>query len=399
MVCSRHVFLALTAVAAVVAAGCASSVPPAVAARAPTPRVCTPALPSQPLLARVGTTMVPVSGNPFGVVSTEDGRWSFVSTLSGEVAVLADRGRRPRVVREITLPGDRLAGEALTNDERYLLVADGSGAAVIDVGRLERGAPHAVLGKLAVDARSTSFALDSAIEVSVSPDDRFAFVSLESANEIAVFNLDQALKTGFRRSALVGTIPLGLAVVGMALSPDGHWLYATSEAKSATSRQGTISVMNLKLAETRPSRSVIESATAGCDPVRVAPSPAGTVVWVAARESNSLLAFSAPRLRTDPQHALLARIRVGAAPVGLALLRKGARIVVADSNRFGTPGQAAALTVIDTRAALAHKASVIGEMPAGTFPRELSDEATQNRLLVTNFGSNQLEVSDLSHLP
>jgi DNA-binding beta-propeller fold protein YncE len=292
-----------------------------------------------------------------------------------------------------------LEGEALTNDERYLLVADGSGAAVLDVGRAERGAPHAVLGKLAVDARSTSLALDSAIEVSVSPDDRFAFVSLESANEIAVFSLERAIKTGFKRSALVGTIPLGFGVVGIAISPDGHWLYATSEAKSATSQQGTISVMNLKLAETRPSRSVVESATAGCDPVRVALSPDGAVVWVAARESNSLLAFSAPLLRTDPRHALLARIRVGAAPVGLALLRKGTRIVVADSNRFAAPGQTAALTIIDTHAALAHKDAVIGEIPAGTFPRELSIQATQNRLLVTNFGSNQLEVIDLSHLP
>ena len=318
--------------------------------------------------------MVPVSGNPFGVVSTRDGAWSFVSTLSGQVAVVDDRGRRPRVVRDVTLPHDMLEGEALTNDGRYLLVADGSGAAVLDVARLERGAAHAVLGKLAVDARATSLALDSAIEVSVSPDDRFAFVSLESANEIAVFSLERALKTGFKRSSLVGTIPVGLAVVGTAISPDRHWLYATSEARSATSRQGTISVVNLKLAETRPRRSVVASATAGCDPVRLALSPDGTVVWVAARESNSLLAFSAPRLRTDPQHALLARIQVGAAPVGLALLRKGTRIVVADSNRFAAPGQTAALTVIDTHAALAHKPAVVGAIPAGTFPRELSAE-------------------------
>ena len=342
--------------------------------------------------------MVPVSGNPFGVVSTRDGAWSFVSTLSGEVAVVDDQGGT-RVVREVTLPHDILEGEALTNDERYLLVADGSGATVLDVGRAERGAPRAVLGKLAVDPRSTSLALDSAIEVSVSPDDRFAFVSLESANEIAVFSLERAIKTGFKRSALVGTIPLGFGVVGIAISPDGHWLYATSEAKSPTSQQGTISVMNLKLAETRPSRSVVESTAAGCDPVRVVISPDGAVVWVAARESNSLLAFSASLLRTDPRHALLARIRVGAAPVALALLRKGTRIVIADSNRFAAPGQTAALTVIDTHAALAHKDAVIGEIPAGTFPRELSIQATQNRLLVTNFGSNQLEVIDLSHLP
>jgi len=343
--------------------------------------------------------MVPVSGNPFGVVSTEDGTWSFVSTLSGSVVVLDGRGRRLHALREITASRNPLAGEALTDSGRYLLVADGSGADVVDVSRLERGAPHAVIGSLAVDARSTSLALDSAIEVSVSPDDRFAFVSLESANEIAVFNLGRALASGLKQSALVGTIPLGLAVVGMVISPDGRWLYATSEARSATSRQGTISIIDLRLAETRPSRSVVGSAAAGCDPVRVALSPNGAVVWVAARESNSVLAFSASRLRTDPRHALLARIRVGAAPVGLVLLRNGMRLVVADSNRFGVPGQEAALTVIETAAALAHRPAVIGQIPAGTFPREFSLQPTRHRLLVTNFGSDQLEVIDLSHLP
>ena len=391
----REVVAGLAGVAAVVS-GCAVCLPLAVAARPTTPRVCSPALPSQRPLTTVATTMVPLSGNPFGVVSTKG--WSFVSTLSGQVAVLDDRGSRPRVTRELTVAGDTLAGDALTNDGRYLLVADGSGAVVLDVGRVEHGVPHAVLGKLAA-TELTSLALDSAIEVIVSPDDRFAFVSLESANEIAVFNLDHALATGFRRSTLVGTIPLGLAVVGMAISPDGRWLYATSEARSATSRQGTISVMNLKLAETRPRHSLVESAAAGCDPVRVAVSPHGNVVWVAARESNALLAFSARRLRTDPQHALLARVRVGAAPVGLALLHNGTRIVVADSNRFAAPGQTAALTVIDTDAALAHKAAVIGEIPAGTFPRELASDATRHQLLVTNFGSDQLEVVNLRRLP
>ena len=111
------------------------------------------------------------------------------------------------------------------------------------------------------------------------------------------------------------------------------------------------------------------------------------------------MAFSASRLRTDPQHARLASLRVGTAPVGLALVRGGARIVVADSNRFGTPGQSANLTVIDTRAALAHKRAVIGAIRAGAFPRELSVDVRQKRLLVTNFGSNQLEVVDLTTIP
>jgi DNA-binding beta-propeller fold protein YncE len=292
-----------------------------------------------------------------------------------------------------------LAGDALTHDGRYLVVADGSGAAILSVSRAERGAPHAVLGRLSASSQSSNFALQSAIEVAISPDNRFVFVSLESANEIAVFSFRRALASGFRHSALVGTIRLGVAVVGMAISPDGKWLYATSERANAKTRQGTISVINIRRAESRPRDSVVTSVAAGCDPVRAAVSPDGKVVWVTARESNSLLAFSASRLRTNPQHALLANVRVGAAPVGLVLLRDGARIVVADSNRFAAPGQAAELTVIDTRAALAHKSAVIGAIPAGAFPREISVDASHKRLLVTNFGSDQLEFVDTSHLP
>jgi DNA-binding beta-propeller fold protein YncE len=343
--------------------------------------------------------MVAVTGQPFGVSSTPDGRWSFVSTLSGAVAVVADRGGRPRVVQEVALPGDLLAGDALTHDGRYLVVADGSGAAILSVSRAERGAPNALLGRLSAGGGPGDFALRSAIEVAISRDDRFVFVSLESANEIVVFDLRRALEGGFRTSALVGAIPLGLAVVGMAVSPDGNWLYATSEAASTKARHGTVSVINIRRAETRPGHSVVASVAAGCDPVRVAVSPDGNVVWVTARESNSLLGFSASRLRTDPTLALLATVRVGTAPVGLALFRNGARIAVADSDRFATHGEPAELTVIDTRAALAHKSAVIGSIPAGTFPREIAVDIAHRRLLVTNFASNQLEVVDTSHLP
>jgi len=395
----RLIFVAVTAVGTAVVAGFAASARSDVAASPGTPPVCSPALRSQRPLAKVGTAMVSVAGHPFGVVSTADGGWSFVSTLSGEVAVIADRGSKPRVVREIALPGDMLSGDALTHDGRYLVVADGSGAAILSVSRAERGAPHAVLGQLSASGQSSNFALQSAIEVAISPDDGFVFVSLESANQIAVFDFRRALESGFRHSALVGTIPLGLAVVGMAISPDGNWLYATSEAESAKARHGTVSVINIRRAESQPRHSVVASVAAGCDPVRAAVSPDGKVLWVTARESNSLLAFSASRLPTHPQHALLASVRVGTAPVGLALLRDGARIVIADSNRFAAPGQAAELTVIDTRAALAHKSAVIGAIPAGTFPREISVDASHKRLLVTNFGSDQLEVVDTSHLP
>lgn len=141
------------------------------------------------------------------------------------------------------------------------------------------------------------------------------------------------------------------------------------------------------------------TAPAGCQPVRVAVSPNGAVVWVSARGSNRLLAFSATRLRARPAQSLLASVRVWAAPVGITVLSTGSRVVVADSNRFGPPGQRGRLTVVDTKAALAHRPALLGSIQAGRFPRELAVVPGRQLVLVTDFGSNRLQVVDTSRLP
>lgn len=63
----------------------------------------------------------------------------------------------------------------------------------------------------------------------MSPDDRFAFVSLEGAGAIAVFHLRGAVAGGSGVGRFLGTIPLGIAPLGVAILPDGRWIYATSE--------------------------------------------------------------------------------------------------------------------------------------------------------------------------
>ena len=137
---------------------------------------------------------------------------------------------------------------------------------------------------------------------------------------------------------------------------------------AARARQGLVT------AESRPSRSVIGTVAAGYNPTRVAPSADGTTVWVADRGGDQLLAFSATNLRADPAHSQLAAVQVGEAPVGLALVKGDRELVVADSNRFGTPGAAAKLTVVRTTAALAHHQALVGTISTGTFPREIALE-------------------------
>jgi DNA-binding beta-propeller fold protein YncE len=390
----------------VIAAGCSSGSPRparpglgALRAGAPRLRGCSAATSVGSRLDGVRTSMVALTGSPFGVVTTADGRWSFVSSAD-KVAVMSDQGFAPRLVRSVSLPGFGL-GEVLTHDGQYLLVAEGSGAVVLSVTGLEHGVKDPVLGVMS--SSGGAHGGGGAIEVSVTPDDGFAFVTLEGAAEIATFDLRLALAHRFHASGFIGAIPVGEAPVGMAISPDGRWLYATSEvagrAAGPTRGQGTLSVVDLRRAETRPSGAVIATARARCSPVRVAVSPDGRTVWVTARESNTLLGFSAAKLTSDPGHALAAAVTVGQSPVGLAFVDGGRRIVVADSNRFGAPGVTTGLTVVDPSAALAGRPAVRGTIRAGKFPREMSLEPNRGTLLVTNFASGQLEAVDTRGLP
>jgi DNA-binding beta-propeller fold protein YncE len=227
-------------------------------------------------------------------------------------------------------------------------------------------------------------------------------VSIEYGGGVAVFNLKAALADGFRKSSYVGTVRLGQAVVGMAVSPDGRRLYATSEVAArltAAGSVGTVSVISIAQAASDPTRAVLSNVSAHCGPVRVVVSADGRTVWVTARESDQLLAFSAARLVSDPAHALLAAVRVGEAPVGLALIDGDRKLVVADSNRFGAAGAQTGLTVISATAALAHRPAILGTIRAGAFPRELDLEPNGRTLLVGNFGSGQLEAVAVDQLP
>lgn len=329
------------------------------------------------------------------MVASARWNWAFVSLATGHVAAFRISGLVTPPAGEISVRSQPL-GEALAHDGRYLLVATGNGATVISVRRAEQGSSRAVLGMLGSPAG------DGAIETAVSPDDRFAFVSLEDSHQIAVFNLQRALAGGFGPRDFVGTIPTGTAPVGLAVSPGGRWLYATSEVaggRSASSGEGTLSTISLQQAETDPARSVVSTVRAGCGAVRVITSADGSVVWVTARESDALLGFSAADLVSRTARSLIARVAVGEAPVGLALVDGGQRMVVADSNRFDADGASSSLAVVNVPAALAGRAALLGYLRAGAFPREMALEPGGRTLLVTNFDSRQLETVSIPSLP
>lgn len=319
-------------------------------------------------------------------------------SLSGSpsrLAVMSAEQFAPRQLRLLKLPVSGVQGLALTPNGRDLVAATGNGAIVLDVAAAERGA----VVKRATLSDPSAGAHGGAIQSLVSADGHYAFVTLEFAGKVAVFNLRAALAG---HDGFVGEVPLGVSPIGIAESPDGHWLYAASEVAHGlvpTHRSdGALTVIDLRRAERDPSGSIVGSASAGCSPLRLAVSGDGKVVWVSVRDGNALLAFSAESLRSAPARAVLAATRVGPAPVGIAFVAGGRRLVVADSDQFGARGERPGVDVIDPVAALAGRAALVGEIRSGRFPREVSVERSGNTMLVTNFASRQLEAVDLRSL-
>jgi YVTN family beta-propeller protein len=357
--------------------------------------LCNNVVANAPTLHHVGTKMTKVPGLPFGVAVTPNGHWDL-ATLGNFIAVVHNTASGQHVTRLIKLPqGHSARGISLTPNGKYLLVADlRAGADVIDVARAIAGKPDAWLGSLIAPQPAKG-----AFETASSADSKFAFVTIAGDQEVAVFNLARAVTSEFGPDDFVGAIPAGKSNVGIATSPDPRWMYVTSEENVLGSKHGMLSVVSVAKAETDPASSVVTTVDAGCRPVRTVVSSDGKTIWVTARQSNAVLAFSAARLLSDPRHALITWVRVGVQPVGLILVNCGSELVVADSHRFKAKHGVPNLAVVSVKAALTGHPAMVGYVPSGLDPRQLAVSPNGRTLLVGNFGSGELETVNLTALP
>jgi DNA-binding beta-propeller fold protein YncE len=364
-----------------------------------------------------------VPGTPFEPVITADGCWLFVTLASGnrpdggDIAVVRRDAGKLSLVRTVPVKGNP-TGAVLTHDGKTLIVASGAYLAFLDASRLISGAGDPVLGYIG-NGSPLGF-----IYVNVTADDKVVFAAVERAEAIVSVNMDLVRAGKITDDAVISKLDVGNAPIAVTLSPDGRYLYTTSEialsawkwpdvckpenaVSSGRGRgrvpppyhgQGAIIVFDAALAVTAPSRAAVSRVAAGCSPVRFVLSPDGNTAYVSARNDNSLLAFDAHKLVNDTAHALLGKAEVGVAPVGVAVIDDASRIVVTNSNRFaGGAADHQPLAVVDAAKLRAGgKQSVLGQIPAGGFPRELRVTTDGRTLFVTNFSSKTLEMIDVT---
>jgi hypothetical protein len=224
------------------------------------------------------------------------------------------------------------------------------------------------------------------VEVFVTRDDHYAFVSLQNSSELAVFNLRAALTDGFSASDFIGYVPVPAGPAGMA--SDGTWLYVASLS-------GELSVVSLARAEHHQAHAVISEVPAGCGASRAMISRNHQVIWVTDRQADALLAFSVPRLLAK-QHALIAKVMVGVTPVGETFIDGGATILVADADLSHPPGARSTVAVVS---ALNGKQALLGYLPVGPGPRQFAVASGGKTALLTLEGAHQLEEVAVRTLP
>jgi DNA-binding beta-propeller fold protein YncE len=358
----------------------------------------------------------------FQALPSNDGCSIYVSLATGnaeasdsdpaaKIAILARSAGRISLRRVIHVGGNP-NGMALTHDGTMLVLADGNRVGFFDTARLVSGHGNPVLGYWndGADAPGRTY-------VTVTSDDKYVFVSDENAGTITVIDLTKAKASQFAAAAIVGRIPVGNGPVAETLSRDEKYLYSTSQfmdpdadwppecqpewdPKAPKNAQGAIFVVNVSTAKIDPARSVVATVRAGCTPVRLVLSPKGDVAYVSARGENSLSAFDTSKLVLDPTRALIGKVPTGPNPIGIAVIDNGQKIVVSNSNRFGAGSSAdQSLLVIDASRIGSGDAAILGSIPAGSLPREMTLSLDLHTLFVVNTNSKTLEIIDLARLP
>jgi hypothetical protein len=365
----------------------------------------------------------PTSGAPFQAIVDGAGT-VFVGIANGvQVFTPGAGGLTATCVNSL---GSALLGEGASGANLSLLpngtdLAEGigsSGAIFFNVSQLNSCSATGY-----VVSQGTAASDQGTLEVDVTPDGKYAFVSNEygvasgatTEGNIGVVQLvydaNGNVTTG---TTLLGQISTGgKAIAGMTLSPDGTRLYVTSEIATSASEavgsnpvllesncvqatggspqlNGILTVIDVAEAESAPGPSaILSTVNAGCSPVRMAETADESTLWVAARGDNRVLAFSTGMLEFNPGDSLLGYASSGGtAPVGIRLFDNDKLLAVANSNRFNTgTANSTILFVADPASA-----SLVQTTPTGLFPREIwvgSDDAT---LYLTNYDSDTLEV-------
>ncbi len=386
-----------------------------------------------------------------------------VGGANGGIAVLRRQDGHIEMLRVVHIAPAPL-GLALTHDGKLLIAAANSSVVVLDVGRMTSGAEDPILGTFSgpegtfaqsvyvnitpddkllfvseeaaavitvIDlqrARAGGFKTDAVIgnvpvggapiALTFSSDGKWLYTTSESAapdwkwpnackleglpqtpEQMAALKADAERQVAALEAQIAGASGKGAAQLQQQIDSWKAVANVTS-GDQLVNPEGAVVVVDVARARSDPANAVAARIPAGCSAVRMAISPDGRRIYVTARNSNAVEVFDTAKLVSDPDHSRLGIAAVGAAPVPVAVIDGGKKVVAGNSNRFAGGNAPQTLSILDA-AKMEQKGAdaALGVIPAGAFPRELSVSADGHTLFLTNAGSSSLQVIDIDRLP
>lgn len=363
--------------------------------------------------------VVPLARGPAGIALTHDGKL-LVAAAANSVFVL-DAGEMTAGAENPVLGAFSQRGTFVQSvyvnvspDDKLLFISEEGGSAitVIDLERARANGfnAEAIIGNIPVGG--------APIALTFSNDGKWLYTTSESA--LPSWNWPKACKpegpaptpeqVARNKAYAESTIAALQAQLADASEKGAAQLQEQIDQLKAvissppgaalTGPEGAVVVIDVALASTDPAKAAVSRVPAGCNAVRMAISPDGRRIYVTARGSNTVQVFDAAKLVSDPDHSRLGISPVGEAPVPVAVIDGGKKVVAGNSNRFARGNANQTLSVLDAaKMELAGADATLGIIPAGAFPRELSVSADGHTLFLTNAGSSSLQVIDIDHLP
>lgn len=245
-------------------------------------------------------------------------------------------------------------------------VAVPAGAAVLAYVPNQTGATVAVVD-LSNGAVIATVPVGAApIGVAAAPGGRYVYITQHNADTVAVVSTNT--------NTVLAQISAGSKPMGVAVSPDGTRLYISNFLTATASGAGSMWVNGTLTVVDTATRAVLATVTVGANPSGVAVSPDGNRVYVANSGAGTLSVIS------TATNAVTSTITAGANPVGVAASPDGLRVYVAN-------GGSASVSVIDAATLAVTSTIRVGGHTTGIA---VSDDST--RVLVSNAFDNSVSV-------
>src|SRR3990172_6348825 len=209
--------------------------------------------------------------SPGHVIIMQDGLKGYVTNYSlsfSERFIKSFNTQTMTVINTISdITMNATHGGRITNDGQYLIIVSELGEFIQIIRTSDDYVEQTIPVDVSVPPNGNGTGNFRPIAVSISPDDRYAFVTCDKSNDLRVLDLNTR--------TITAVIPVGIFPIQSECSPDGNWVYVANRNSNSVT---VINVSSLSVYKTIPG--------VGAQPHGVAFTPDGRYAYVTCESVN-----------------------------------------------------------------------------------------------------------------